>query len=473
MRRALLPALLFALFAAAAPVADAATKNMIRGRGWGHGIGMSQYGAYGLAQHGQDYRQILAHYYTGTELSKAGTSTIRVLLQQGRQKVFFTGATTIPGHDLDPSKTYYVRKAGLSSYELRTSGGKKIETYSGPVSVTSDLGTVELVGRALNGLSNGHYRGAIEIQEATFGGLVAVNAANLDDYVQGVVPGEMPSGWLPEALKAQAVAARSYALATDAGGTLFDQYPDTRSQVYRGADSEVASTNAAVQATSLQVLRYNGEIATTYFFSTSGGKTEDVQNVFYGAAAKPYLVAVDDPYDKISPHHTWRLTYSAKQIQARLGGLVKGRYRGIKIVQRGESPRIVKADIVGSKGKTRVTGATLKGRLGLDDTWASFARTTTKSSGRVARLGPGAEAGASFLDRLRKAIAGGPTRVYGTISPRPARRLIALERQGPHGWKKVRRIRTTRRGGYSALVYKPGLYRVRANGFAGPVVSIK
>src|SRR5437763_5943228 len=107
---------------------------------------------------------------------------------------------------------------------------------------------------------------------------MAVNAVDLDGYVKGVVPGEVPASWPPEALKAQAVAARTYALTTDAGGSLFDQYADTRSQVYGGISAETPATNVAVRDTAGQIVTYRGRPATTYFFSTSGGKTENVQN---------------------------------------------------------------------------------------------------------------------------------------------------------------------------------------------------
>src|SRR3954449_12137242 len=107
-------------------------------------------------------------------------------------------------------------------------------------------------------------------------GLMAVNTVDLDGYVKGVVPGEVPASWPAEALKAQAVAARTYAMTTDAGGTTFDQYADTRSQVYRGVAAETPSTDAAVAQTKGQVVTYGGQPVTTYFFSTSGGETEDV-----------------------------------------------------------------------------------------------------------------------------------------------------------------------------------------------------
>ena len=97
-----------------------------------------------------------------------------------------------------------------------------------------------------------------------------VNHVGLEAYLFGVVPGEMPFYWLPEALKVQAVAARSYALAVRKTGSDFDLYPDVRSQVYSGISGERAATTAAVQATAGQVVLYRGRIATTYFFSTSG-----------------------------------------------------------------------------------------------------------------------------------------------------------------------------------------------------------
>ena len=206
-------------------------------------------------------------------------------------------------------------------------------TFGAPLSVTSSGGAVRLFGSADNGVSSGAYRGGLELRPTIGGhGLMAVNAVSLDSYVKGVVPGEVPSSWPAEALKAQAVAARSYALSTDAGGSAFDQYADTRSQMYKGMSGEAASTNAAVDATSGQVLRYQGQIAVTYFFSTSGGETEDVQNVFYGSTPEPYLVAVNDPFDGIAPRHTWQLTFTQRQIESKLRGTFRGHFEGIKIL---------------------------------------------------------------------------------------------------------------------------------------------
>ena len=126
----------------------------------------------------------------------------------------------------------------------------------------------------------------------------------LDDYLQGVVPAESPASWPAEALKAQAIAARTYAITT-AKSDGFDHYADTRSQVYKGVGIETAATNAAVAATRGQIVTYDGRPVVTYFFSTSGGRTEDVENTTLGTEPKPWLKSVEDEFDSVSPRHRW------------------------------------------------------------------------------------------------------------------------------------------------------------------------
>ena len=122
-----------------------------------------------------------------------------------------------------------------------------------------------------------------------------MNSLRLDDYVRGVVGGEMPHRWSIAALEAQAVAARSYALATLKPGKKFDLFSDTRSQVYGGIGYETPKTNLAVARTAGQVLTWNGHVATTFFFSTSGGRTADVREVWPKLGDVPYLRSVPDP----------------------------------------------------------------------------------------------------------------------------------------------------------------------------------
>ena len=116
------------------------------------------------------------------------------------------------------------------------------------------------------------------------GSLNAINAVPVDQYVKGVIPNESPASWPLAALRAQAVAARSYALSVQVGGNGFDLYDDTSSQVYKGLESETARSNEAAEDTRSQVVEYQGKIAQTYFSACSGGHTESVQNVFFGPA---------------------------------------------------------------------------------------------------------------------------------------------------------------------------------------------
>jgi SpoIID/LytB domain protein len=286
--RAVLVGVLAAALLLAALMLSAASANaspstlVIAGAGDGHGVGMSQEGALGYAEHGWSYSQILAHYYTGTALGQAPAGAkVRVLI------------------------------------------GSSVKTLA------------------------------------------------LESYVRGVISAEMPAQWPAAALQAQAVAVRTYALTAHAGGAKFDVYSDTRSQVYRGPAAETASTNAAALATAGQIVTYNGQPAITYFFAASGGHTEAVQDAFPGAAAEPWLVGVTDSYEQ-GPGHSWKLSLSFAAARARLSGLVKGAFRGVEVLKRGSSPRILTAYVLGSGGRTLTSGDELAARLGLDDTWAYF-----------------------------------------------------------------------------------------------------
>jgi SpoIID/LytB domain protein len=198
-----------------------------------------------------------------------------------------------------------------------------------------------------------------------------VRQVALEDYVRGVVAAEMPSSWPLAALEAQAVASRTYALTAHAGGSRFDVYADTRSQVYRGAAAYTPESDAAVAATAGQVVSYAGSPAITYFFASSGGRTETVENAFSGSLPQPWLRSVPDPYEG-GAMHSWTVALGFSTAAARLAGLVRGRFRGIEVLKRGYSPRILSADVLGSRGRTLVNGAELAARLGLYDTWAYF-----------------------------------------------------------------------------------------------------
>lgn len=347
----------------AAP-AQAAVKWVVNGRGFGHGVGMSAYGAYGYALHGKDYRFILGHYFTGTTLGTLpGPRIVRVLLDVSSEDVGFSGATSACGLALDPARSYEARRIA-NSVALRSSGGKRLANCGRKLRAAG-AGKISIAGL-------GTYRGALETvpteSEAT--SLNVINALTVDQYVKGVIPNESPPSWPPEELKAQAVASRSFALTGGVGGNGFDLYSDTRSQVYEGLESEYSTSNAAANATRGQVVMYDGKIAETLFSACSGGHTESIVNVF--GSSIPYLVGVPDPYDYYCPLHTWTLRFSGPEISSRLGAYLDGRLKQVVITKRGVSPRIVTAKLIGTGGVTNVTGAQLEVALGGYDTWMSF-----------------------------------------------------------------------------------------------------
>jgi SpoIID/LytB domain protein len=193
----------------------------------------------------------------------------------------------------------------------------------------------------------------------------------IERYVRGVVSAEMPSSWPMAALEAQAIASRTYALTTDAGGSQFDVYSDTRSQVYLGVAAETAATNSAVAATAGQVVTYDGKPATTYFFSSSGGMTENIENSFIGSTAQPWLRGVTDQYEEPSVS-AWKASISFGAVGKLLSRLFKGSFRGIEVLTRGVSPRIVSVNVLGSRGSSTLTGPELASLLGLQSSWAHF-----------------------------------------------------------------------------------------------------
>src|SRR3954452_20097874 len=439
----------------AAP-ASAKTTFTIRGAGFGHGVGMSQYGAMGYASHGWTAAAILGHYYTGTALGTTDPNrTVRVQLVASTAAARLSGAGQAGSHKLDRAVTYVVRRRGISQVE-RSTGGKRVGLFTAPLQVAGLNGVTSLGGRA--------YRGVMEIAPTVFSGLSVVNAVGLDDSVQGVVPAESPASWPAEALKAQAIAARTYAITTTRSED-FDHYADTRSQVYKGVGIEAASTNAAVAATRGQVVTYNGQPVVTYFFSTSGGKTEDVENTTLGNEPRPWLKSVEDAYDSVSPRHRWTVKLTMKAAAKKLGGLVKGSFKGIRVTRRGASPRIMAAEVVGSRGTTTTDGATLRAKLALFDTWAYFAAISGEKAPADADPSGGATAPRSFSFVAPK-VAGV---LRGTVIGGGGHGVIQELRAGV--WSDVAEV-SVRGGAYRYAATRPGTYRAVFGGAAGPAIRL-
>jgi stage II sporulation protein D len=359
----------------AAPAAASAEDVVIDGRGWGHGIGLSQYGAHGYAlRDGRDHEWILGHFYTGTTVGRAPAARMRVLLQRASAPRV-CGATRLrdaAGRSirLSDRRTYRFRSRGsgiaMSARTQTTSSSGTGRVLRAPLTITGGATTC-LRGRADNDVSDGSYRGRMVLARESGGAVLAINHVLLEHYLYGVVPAEMPSSWPAEALRAQAVVARSYALRSRRTGS-FDVYADVRSQVYRGLAGEAATTTAAVRATRAKVVLAGGDVAQTFFFSTSGGRTAAVEEE-WGGEPISYLRSVDDPHDDLSPYHTWRSRLTERQVRRALSGLVSGRFRGLSVASRTASDRAATVDIEGSSGTNTVPAATIRTRLGLRSTW--------------------------------------------------------------------------------------------------------
>jgi stage II sporulation protein D len=376
-RRAVSPlALACTLALAATSSAQGARLLIIDGAGDGHGVGMSQTGAAGYALHGWSAQQILAHYYTGTEIGRiAPGHVVSVLLQSGARRVLFSGATRAGDRTLDPAANYELTNGSSGTITLEGAHHRHLAELAPPLHITGS-GPLTLRGRAENGILDGRYRGGLDIVVGRHG-LRVINELGIEAYLRGVVPSESPSSWPAAELEAQAIAARSYAITSGSHGP-FDLYSDVRSQQYDGVAAETPPTNAAVAATRDEIVTYAGAPITTFYFASSGGETEDVQNVFAGATPEPYLQAVADPYDH-SRYGPMALTLATAD--HRLRGLVEGRLEAIRVLRRGVSPRILTADIVGTRGTTTVSGAQLEAALHLHSTWACF--TVTPPSGKA------------------------------------------------------------------------------------------
>ena len=354
------------------------------GRGFGHGRGMSQYGAYGAALQGLSHAQILAFYYAGTELGTAPDAQRRVLLTGEDTDAVVTntaglavrdeatGTVTVTGDRSDWSQLRARPEGTLVAVEALQGASwvAVMPPVSGPIRFEGS--TLQLHHPA--GLRT--YRGTLS---AALSGqpdkpLYVVSTVGLDDYVRGVVPVEMPASWPAEALKAQAVAARSYGLqpcpqrtAYPATG-LYDVVDTTACQVYGGAGAETASTDQAVAATAGQVLRYDGAVLRTEFSSSNGGWT-----VANGGA----FVAKQDPYDEVgaqagrSSVHRWTgVQVPAARIEQAFG---TGVLRDIRVLARdgnGEwGGRVLRVRLVGDTQTVEVTGNQLRSATGLRSSW--------------------------------------------------------------------------------------------------------
>ena len=265
--------------------------------------------------------------------------------------------------------SYVLQKAG-SKIVLKING-RVLVRLGGPVRLQPRSATSQLVARgAVLGDGGRRYRGALRLHRRP-SGMDVVNQLSLEKYLLGVVPREVPNRWgrdAPAAVEAQAIAARTYALATRKRRATFDLYADVRSQVYGGVDAETPETTRAVMRTRRTIITYRGSPITAFFFSTSGGRTENNENVFPGEPL-PYLRSVPDTYDRVSPLHTWPdpPVFTGSELARRLG--LASPVTALKVTRRGRSPRVLTARVATKTGRKTFTGRELRALLELNDTW--------------------------------------------------------------------------------------------------------
>jgi stage II sporulation protein D len=397
----------------AAPGPAAGGTWVVHGAGFGHGVGMGAYGAYGYGKHGAGYHAIINHYFRRIQFDKLQHArSMRVLLDVDAA-VRFKRAKRACGRRLKPGRSYRAVAAGGGVRLLSGSGG--VLERCGDRLHADGAGPIKIAGL-------GRYRGALELKESG-GSLNVVNEVEVNDYVRGSLPAEVPPTWPVQTLRAFALAQRSIGLSTDVGGDGYDLYSDTRTQLYKGVGVETARTNRAVAATRNEVVTYHGDIAQTTYFSSSGGRTE---SRFLGGPRVPYVESVKDPYDYYSPLHRWTVRFSQVEIESRLEPYLDGHLRRIKVTARGDSPRIVAAKVIGTGGTDAIDGDALRSALGLYDRWAFFERPKSaragtqrerarlpflggsgnSSGGLTTQLAPGDDSiGLDFGNALRSALA--------------------------------------------------------------------
>jgi stage II sporulation protein D len=464
MRRALV--VLFALIAAvafaSAPYAARSTARqyvapagsgalfLVSGHGWGHGVGMGQWGAQGYAQEGYSYDQILSAYYPGTTPGQTQLTSIRVLLANGKKKLVISSKQPLAVEDRDGvDHTLSAGKTTLTpALELAVDGGQP-EALAPPLTFSPATGSTLSLGRA--------YRGDILV-DVVNGRLRAINVLPLEQYLYGVVPAEESPSWLPAALEAQAVAARSYAVASRRAGGPFDVYAGTRSQAYLGVSAETAATTLAVDATAGEVLLYGAHVATTVFSSSTGGRTQSAADA-WGSRGKPYLVSVKDPYDGISPYHNWGpVAVTGKALGSALG--VPGRILDATVT-RNSSRRVKVLEIAslsrGQRSTASVTGAGAASALALRSAWFSVG---------VLSLQPPLP--------NRAVTPGTRVRLGGVV--RGVRGVVVQERSRGTPWTRLRSIRPAAKTGTFHFAVRPRVttdYRLATARDAAAFVRIR
>ncbi|MGH3348802.1 MAG: SpoIID/LytB domain-containing protein [Nocardioides sp.] len=350
----------------------------IKGHGYGHGRGMSQYGAEGAAREGLGFRQIASFYYPGTEWGRARGRITVLLTADTSDDLDVRARSGLTVRDEGSGETFVLPDNGARRWRVVRSNGtwrvhvlrerwRRWRVLEGRGTFAAGGDPITLV----TPTGDRAYRGRLTtVRPPGSSGRVTVNDLSLEAYLRGVVPLEIPASWSAAAVRAQSVAARTYAAYERAHprSSAYDICDTWSCQVYGGAGAEHPDSDAAVAATRRLALRHGGEPAFTQFGSSSGGWTV--------AGGFPYLRAQPDPYDGWSgnPNHDWSLRVTDRRFEAAFPSL--GNLRRIVVVSRDGNGqwggRVGQLRLVGSDGRVTVTGDTMRSALGLKSTWVTF-----------------------------------------------------------------------------------------------------
>ena len=288
------------------------------GQGEGHGRGMSQYGAYSGARDGVTYRQIAKTYYPRTRWARAKGSIEVAVLGDDDRDLLVLHHDRLSVRSLASGRSWAADVRWATKWRVRpsASGVNVVSFFNGRWRAWKKIrGTVQLAagGRPLTLVTPDgrvRYRGALRSAKDDFGDRVTVNVVPLETYVRGVVPREMQAGWPQHALRAQAVASRTYAAwrRTRPLDRAYDICDTALCQVYGGASAEQRASDKAVRATAREILTFRRKPAFTEYSASNGGYTV--------SGGKPYLPAKRDPYEGTSSdYYGWTVTVTAARLE--------------------------------------------------------------------------------------------------------------------------------------------------------------
>ena len=507
--------------ARAADVIKVPAGFTITGSGFGHGVGMSQYGAQGMGLAGKSASQILTHYYSGTTVDavEMADASIRVGLLQDRAFVAVRGER-IPDLSsggafnvvIDTSAPIAVASGIVATFTtvnentqvtvdgvVRGSGSKIILNWNKADTVinvgsgtsastavnnpdpkiTSDLGTGTC---SPNACPHRYRYGNLEITSGKYDDsttdLVVVNTLRLsDEYLYGL--GEVPSSWTPAAMQAQAIAGRSYAIMkkNNRSGCSCQIYSTTLDQAFVGYSKEieevsntnvgqrwVVAVNATIQGSKAFVVRHNGSVISTYYSSSTGGKSQPTTEVW--GASLPYAVSVDDPWSldpKVNNRNTsWTSTVDQATLVARLRAQgvtvpdvwsmsVTGKYRSGGISELNISDSAGNITTLKIAPRQLVTPDELRGLLGTNSTYISGIQpgieTVPGSTSATAKK-------LKYVTNVnwpKKSIKPSNYSFKGKVSPAQVGATVKLQRKSGGKWKTVSTATTNSKGAWSIL----------------------